>query len=151
MIRLPGGEQRRINEIVELVDLAPTLLDLAGIESDPSTHLDGASLTGLMNGTATDWKNYAICENYWPKRIERDGTEHSEDYGRCLIEDGFKCCIGGNMPYDNCLFELRTDPNELTNLWDESEHRERREQMSTKLRKNWNRIPEPQLAYSERG
>lgn len=143
LIRLPGGERRRIEEVVELVDLAPTLLELAGVEPEPEATLDGTSLGDLLRGEAEGWKNRAFCENYWPARTERDGTQLPEDYGRALIRDGFKCCLGGNMPEPNCLFDLRNDPNELNNLWDAPQKRMRRESMAAEIQADWRRITEP--------
>jgi len=144
LIRLPGGERRRIGEIVELLDLAPTLLELTGVEPEPEAALDGASLCGLLRGDSGAWKNRAFCENYWPARTERDGAELPEDYGRALIRDGFKCCLGGNMPEPNSLFDLANDPNELNNLWHDPKQSQVRDEMVATIHTDWHRIAEPE-------
>lgn len=149
VIRLPGGRHHRVTEIVELIDLAPTILDLAGVRPDDDARLDGAPLTGLLRGESTDWKNRAFCENYWPARTERDGRELPEDYGRALIRDGFKCCIGGNMPEPRCLFDLRNDPEEMDNLWNAPDHRTRRDAMTAEIMATWHRIEHPAQSYFE--
>lgn len=65
IIRPPGPSRpgRRIQEIVELTDLMPTIFEIAGIA--PVSDIQGHSLTGLMSGDATGWKNVAYSEHPW--------------------------------------------------------------------------------------
>lgn len=54
IVRWPGtiAAGRTIEAPVMSTDLFPTLLDLIGVEPRPQLHLDGASLTPLLNGEA---------------------------------------------------------------------------------------------------
>ncbi len=52
IIRVPGLAPRRIEEAVELIDLTPTLLDLAGVFV-PEGSTAGQSLAGAMTGEET--------------------------------------------------------------------------------------------------
>ncbi len=140
LIRIPGRVPRRVSEYAELIDVAPSILAWAGVDGC-GAGLDGAPLHPLMEGKPDGWKNRAICENYWPERVERDGTTSPEDYGRMMVRDGFKCCIGGNMPYAHCLFDLRKDPGELRNVWDDPAHIMRRNAMVRDLEADWVRLP----------
>ena len=45
LLSVPGGRSRRINQVVSLVDLVPTLLELAGFQPPEMPAIDGISLT----------------------------------------------------------------------------------------------------------
>jgi len=87
VVRWPGkpAGQRR-DELVSLIDLAPTLLDAAGIE--PPSDLDGRSLRPLLDGRDPDWRREAFVETgatsavvtpEWKLVRWRDGTEELYD------------------------------------------------------------------------
>lgn len=63
-----------VDHVVELVDVYPTVLELAGLANKPFLQLDGESLVPLMKGnTAQRVKDYAIsiqpvCENMLARR-----------------------------------------------------------------------------------
>ncbi len=62
MIRLPGGRQvREVHEVVETVDLMPTLLDLADAPIPPA--VQGTSLLPLMRGHRPDTVQLAFGES----------------------------------------------------------------------------------------
>lgn len=147
LIRAPGVAPRRITELVELVDLAPTLLDYCQIEQDAPEPLDGDSLRPLMEGVSTAWKNQARCENYWPKRRERNGTEKPEEYGRMIRRGSLKLCVGGNMPTSETLFDLSNDPDEFHNLWNDPAYRDQRDQLLQELHRDWVRIENPDTPF----
>ena len=64
--RMSAGN--RIDEVVSLVDLTATFVDLAGVQS--TYQLDGDTLLPLMQGTASDWKDFASLE-YLAHGVER--------------------------------------------------------------------------------
>ncbi len=68
VVRPPGGpgSVHRVPEIVELTDVLPTLLDIAGAR--PADRVQGKSLLGLINGYAPGWKNRAYSELPWNGR-----------------------------------------------------------------------------------
>lgn len=53
----------RIDELVLSIDVAPTILSMAGIEV-PDT-MQGADLTALMEGETPEWREAAFGENLW--------------------------------------------------------------------------------------
>jgi choline-sulfatase len=65
------GAGVRIEEIVEHVDLAPTLLEVLGVE--PFAEADGQSLIPLIHGTPLSRPTYAISEFLDTKRSIRVG------------------------------------------------------------------------------
>jgi N-sulfoglucosamine sulfohydrolase len=79
IVRWPGraraGQVRR--ELVSTIDLAPTLLDAAGLE--PIAKLPGRSLLPLLEGEQPDWRIHLFAEyhthaakaNFYPQRSVR--------------------------------------------------------------------------------
>ena len=62
--RLPEARRgQRAQQLAQSIDVAPTLLDLAGAPI-PST-MQGRSLTPLLRGERTPWRQYAFAENLW--------------------------------------------------------------------------------------
>jgi choline-sulfatase len=106
LFRGPGADAgQRVSRTVSLVDLFPTLLDLAGLEYPGAAEgaIDGHSLRGLLGGDDADWKDCAVGEYY------------SE--GVC---QPMRMAVGGAMKYvyvhgeDEQLFDLAADPHERT-------------------------------------
>ena len=103
IIRTPWGVQGvRVAENVSLVDIMPSILDMAGIEM--STGLRGESLKGFVEG--------------------HKGTDHvifSEYHAQGMLNAGYMVKKGhykynyyvGHRPQ---LFDLRTDPGEFMDL-----------------------------------
>jgi choline-sulfatase len=107
--RLRGGG--RVGGVVSLVDLARTLIDVAGAE-DPGD-LDGDSLLGVLErvgeGGATEragalWKDEALCEYYGP------ATDRPH---RMLRRGRWKYCYYYGEPGE--LYDLEADPHERRN------------------------------------
>ena len=97
---------QRVRENVSLVDLAPTLLDIAtdGAGTDWRAPVDGRSLTGLLSGGDPGWPDLAVSEysadgSTGPSRMARKGPWKYAD-------------LEGE---DRLLFNLEDDPLEQNN------------------------------------
>lgn len=111
---------------VRNLDLAPTFLEVAGVE--PPAHFEGQSVLAAANGrlSAQDWKAPDfVYEYYWEWTypmtpttfaIQRDQMKYIQYHGVWDIEE---------------LYDLASDPHEMRNLIDDPRHL----QTKTALRK----------------
>ncbi len=100
----PEQVQNRVSAPVSLLDLFPTILEIAGIDAEAiQTPVDGKSLFPALNGERIDG----------PVFVEHiDGGTAAP---RVLVRDGDKK-LTLSRGYPPQLFDLRTDPGELHNL-----------------------------------
>jgi choline-sulfatase len=107
-VRVPGGGARRVSSPVSLVDLAPTLLDVAGVDAD-GVGLDGEGL--LASASASTGRGPVVCE-YHAEGVNAPAA---------MIRDGrFKLIVCRDDP--DQLYDLASDPLELSNLASAPEH-----------------------------
>jgi arylsulfatase A-like enzyme len=68
-IKVPGGRQRQVSQLVANIDLAATILDYAGLPWASSTYnVDGRSLRPLITtGTAAGWRRSMLIEFHKPR------------------------------------------------------------------------------------
>ena len=102
---------KRATGMVELVDLAPTLLEAAGIPRYAG--MQGHSLLTTLQGTAEAARDDIYCEYYnampWhPAEVDPQMTMVRTDRHKLVIShsDG-----------DAELYDLKADPHEHHNLW----------------------------------
>lgn len=108
------------SELVEMIDLAPTILDfIAGkpVSSDLSHVLQGHSLLPLLAGnTPENWRKVAISEydfTYDAARV-RLGTPVNDSCATMLFDGRYKFI---HVPdYPPILFDLQEDPDEYVDL-----------------------------------
>jgi choline-sulfatase len=91
-------------ELASLVDIYPTCLDLAGIETPPPD-TQGASLNGLLQGRSSNWRDSAFVEFYGLYAGTAMVTCRSGDWK-----------YGWNANGTDELYNLATDPYETKNL-----------------------------------
>ena len=116
-----GGQRRR--ELVELVDLAPTLLDRCAIQSPP--FFQGRSFAPLLDGDNYDERRSAFIEFKYP----------FESSWKAVRTHNFKYCT--SAAGEELLFDLRSDPNELTNLADRPDAQPALHAMREELLRRW--------------
>ncbi|HKI58511.1 MAG TPA: sulfatase-like hydrolase/transferase [Trueperaceae bacterium] len=120
--RLPGGPagQHR-DELVSLIDIAPTLTALAGSVT-PAAY-EGRDLTPLLRGERVPaWRDVVTAEFHG----------HHFPYPQRMIFDGrYKLVV--NPPDRDELYDLREDPLELTNRIDDTRLRTPRDGLYRRL------------------
>ena len=115
MMRGPGlGQQKRINEIVSLVDLMPTILSVMGIEVPEG--LDGTDLSGLWRQT-----NYKLPSRYVYAGASRmtgplvKSRPELHDIQRAVRHPQYKMHYN-KLTKETQLFDLQNDPGEKADV-----------------------------------
>ena len=101
------------DDLVELTDKAPTILELAGIEVPE--RMTGRSLLPILEGDAQQaHRDYVRCE-YYDALDESDGT-----LATMFRDRRYKLVLyhGHNLGE---LYDLEEDPHEFENMWNEPE------------------------------
>lgn len=120
--RFPSG---LISEaLVELADLAPTLLDICGLPIPE--RVQGRSLRSILMGTAVPHHHRAFvrCEYYHalnpntPQRQDWEGT-----FATMIRDVRYKLVVYHRHPTGE-LFDLHQDPGEFQNLWQDLRYTE---------------------------
>lgn len=115
--KLPKG--KKVNEIVEFVDIYPTVCELAGLK--PGGGLDGSSMVDLCHGIDKNWKNNAHS------RYLAGETYIEKDYHFTEYVDR-KHIFRGNMMFDHAV-----DPAENNNLTADPQYEEMTNYMRNEL------------------
>lgn len=142
LISWPGViTARRTDELAELVDMMPTILSLAGIETPHGTQ--GSDLSIFLRGEKNTTKEFIVIESgeaggdpIPPCDIPfRPASPWDESYfvwcayreawygrGKAIRTKQWKLCVYENGEGE--LYNLVADPDELQNLYTEPNHRE---------------------------
>lgn len=126
---IPAG--RRIAEFAESVDILPTILEAARLPKPAA--VQGTSLFPLLNGSAAGWRREVFAEwdfqYYHCRRLL--GLEPHRCKAVMVRENRWKYVHYSDQPGE--LYDLETDPDELTNVAEAPEHRARIEAMRRKI------------------
>jgi arylsulfatase A-like enzyme len=104
------------DELVETVDLAPTFLDVAGV--DMLSTMQGRSLVGLVEGQVADWRDDAFAEIDLRINPRMHGPRDpgSRDYVAMVCTRDWKYVHFATLGIGE-LYHLAEDPHELENLF----------------------------------
>jgi len=132
--RFAAGRVAR--EVVSLLDIAPTLTEVAGAK--PLPHARGRSLLPLLSerkrgasGSAKkiDWPNLAFCEHY-------SSARRGDPPGRMVRRGPWKLNVyhGYDAPQ---LFNLDDDPDEWNDLGTDPAHAAVRQELLERVHEGW--------------
>jgi arylsulfatase A-like enzyme len=130
--RLPGLPQASItDELVESVDILPTVLDVCGLDVPPG--VQGRSLVPLIRGEqgAKGKDSVFLQERQAPDLLAR-GLDPSTIHQVALRTADWKLIHYLNYPHGE-LHNLRNDPGEFENLWADPAHLPQRRELEALL------------------
>lgn len=110
VIRYPGVVEpgTTIEEMALNVDVAPTLLDIAGV--DAMTRKHGRSLVPLLRGQEVEWRTSFLAEHFLEKVVP------AAPAWKAVRTDRWKYIHYPDLEGMDELYDLEKDPNEIENL-----------------------------------
>jgi arylsulfatase len=130
-IRYPGGKlvaPQDIDELTEVQDLLPTLIDLCGIEKPAAAKFDGTSLAGLLRGTTKALPDRTLVVQYGQKPAKFDSAVLWRKW---------------RLVHGTELYDLKTDPGQQKDV--AADHADVLKRMRNHYEKWWSEV-EPLLA-----
>lgn len=116
-----GLRGRRVDPMALNIDVAPTLLDFAGIDRPVS--MQGRSLRPIVEGAAPAWRDEWFYDHLY-------GHNGRIAQSQGIRTDRWKYIrYVGETPFFEQLFDLEADPHEQRNLAGDAAHAERLETM----------------------
>ena len=120
-----------VTELVRNVDIAPTILDLAGVPV--RERMDGRSVRQALRGGDVPGDDELLYEYYWEYAFPHTPTTLA------LRGDRFKYILYHGVWDKNELYDLTADPDEQVNLIDQAAYRDTVRAMHDRL---WTRLRE---------
>ncbi len=116
----PGGMRggRRVPAMVEMVDLAPTLLQATGLEIHPG--MQGRSLWPILSGTAdaSQHRDDVFSEYYQAIPGGYRTSPNHRAHATCVRSRDYMLAVYHGEDIGE-LYDLKKDPGEVRNLWDD--------------------------------
>lgn len=116
-----------IEELVQNLDVAPTVLELAGVEAGDRMKLDGRSLVPLLGGKKVPWREHILYEYHWEWNFPATPTNLAIRTSR------YKYIYYHGIWDRDGFFDLETDPHERHNLITVPAYQERIEELRQQL------------------
>jgi iduronate 2-sulfatase len=143
IIRSPNQKNRGVqtHSFVELVDLFPTLCELAGI--DIPDYMQGTSLVPLMENPERPWKTAAFSQFHRRPKVSADGKRYM---GYSINTPAFHYIewytwdhtsgTRGELKHVE-LYDRKKDPHEKVNIADNPDVSEIRKRLADQLEAGW--------------
>lgn len=111
-----GTKGRKVEQLVQGIDIAPTILNIAGVNDPGNMH--GKSMLPFLKGqNVTGWRDKIFYEYYWEYDFPQTPTIFS------VRTDRFKYIFNHGTWDINELYDLKSDPHEMKNLIRDSSYR----------------------------
>jgi len=111
LIKYPGKVAAGItlDQMVMNIDIAPTLLEIAGMESTPA-QMQGVSFLPVLQQEKVEWRDRIFYEYYWEMAFPSTPTIFA------VRTDDYKFIFNHGLWGVNELYNIKNDPYEMNNL-----------------------------------
>ncbi|MFT4636876.1 MAG: N-acetylglucosamine-6-sulfatase [Verrucomicrobiales bacterium] len=134
LARAPGliAPGTRVPQMVQNIDIAPTLLTYAGVPLPKAPKMDGRSFWSLLEGKEeANWRDHILYEYHWEWNFPAQPTTLA------IRGDRYKYIYYHGVWDRNGFYDLETDPHERHNLIDVPAYQKQittmREQLFTEM------------------
>lgn len=114
-----------VDEVVQNIDIAPTVLELSGLE--PPNNMDGKSFAAMLKGQSMAWKDTIFYEYFWERPFPQTPTMHA------IRTKRYKYIRYYGVWDINELYDLQNDPEEANNLIRNPEYQELSKKLNDEL------------------
>ena len=144
IIKGPGFQAgKKIDELVSLIDFAPTIIKCAGIEIPE--HMMGRALHELVEGTADNWQNEVLI-HISESQVGRAIRTKKWKYSVRAPQKFFRSRSHSKIYEEDFLYDLENDIHERNNLVDHPDYEEVRNELAEilkqKMEESGEEIPE---------
>jgi N-acetylglucosamine-6-sulfatase len=118
LVRCPEmfGGGKVMDDMVQNIDVAPTILEVAGIKKPEYMH--GRSVIPLLKGESVQWRDRIFYEYYWEYDFPQTPTMHG------VRTDRYKLIRYHGVWDTNEFYDLHEDPHEMNNLIGSEAHQD---------------------------
>jgi len=117
----------KVTQMVQNIDIAPTLLDVAGVRMPKAANMDGQSFLPLLRGESIPWRDHILYEYYWEWNFPATPTVFA------IRTERYKYIFYHGLWDHDGFYDLQTDPHERHNLINVPAYREQIEMMKKRL------------------
>ena len=117
----------KLKQMVMNLDIAPTMLELAGAKPDEDVIMDGKSFLPLLTGKDVSWREHILYEYHWEWNFPATPSLFA------IRDERFKFIFYHGVWDRNGFYDLKTDPHERHNLINVPAYQEQIAAMQTKL------------------
>ena len=117
----------RVTQMVQNIDIAPTLLEAAGVQLPKTAGMDGQSFLPLLRGESIKWRDHILYEYYWEWNFPATPTVFA------IRTERYKYIFYQGIWDHDGFYDLQTDPHERHNLIDVPAYSEQIEAMKKQL------------------
>ncbi|MGY8768183.1 MAG: sulfatase family protein [Pirellulales bacterium] len=121
--RYKGG--RTVDELMQQMDLGPTILEMAGVEVPAS--LEAETVLPALEGKEFKGRDHVYAEQ------AKDGILTGTQFMTMVRNYDWKLVHFLDEPWGQ-LFDLKNDPTEVVNLWESAEHQAKKQELLDELR-----------------
>lgn len=123
IVALPDVKEKgvRSDAMQSIVDLAPTFLSLAGIR--PPMSMAGLNQSAAWQDGKQKIREHVLIENHF---------QPTKFYAKTYVDERYKITIYMNQVYGE-LFDLKEDPKELVNLWNQPDSQNLKAELFLKM------------------
>ena len=117
----------KITQMVQNIDIAPTVLDAAGVKLPKSARMDGQSFLPLLRAESVKWRDHILYEYYWEWNFPATPTVFA------IRTERYKYIFYQGIWDHDGFYDLQTDPHERHNLINVPAYSEQIEAMKKQL------------------